>query len=312
MNTTRIPLCLVVGFLGSGKTTLLKSIIRQFSDKKLAFVVNEFSEIDADGAALQREHDKVVCLPGGSVFCRCLSGQFIHTLQELPSLLDLPHCDGVVVEASGIADPGVAPQMMQETGLNALYRLTRVIAVVDPGNVAQLLDELPNTRAQLAAADIILINKSDIHPAAQVNDAATLARSINDTAVIERVAYCEIALDLFSAESCSKASGNYALCADPNFAAATAHTTMPVDVDKLLRAINSLHRELYRAKGFLKSDAGAVYLDWTPSSASRFDLPDHQGPYGFSFIGRGEKTPAINAIAARLQSGAFNDEREQC
>ncbi|MCK5861033.1 MAG: hypothetical protein KAH38_01020 [Candidatus Hydrogenedentes bacterium] len=77
--------------------------------KNIAFIVNEFSPLDADGITMQREHDKVICLPGGSVFCRCLAGQFIQTLKELPVLLDLPQCDGVVVEASGIADPGAAP-----------------------------------------------------------------------------------------------------------------------------------------------------------------------------------------------------------
>ncbi len=310
MNTSQTPLCLVVGFLGSGKTTLLRTIIRQFPDKQLAFIVNEFSEMDVDGAALQQEHETVVCLPGGSVFCRCLAGQFIQTLQDLPRTMHAPQWDGVVVEASGIADPGVAPQMLREAGLDTRYRLTRIIAVVDPGNIEALLQELPNTKSQLMTADVILINKTDVYDREQIDTATALVRTVNENAAIEHVVRCEIALPFFETPSSSRPTGDYAAAADPNFATAVAHTAAVVDTDKLTRALNTLRQELYRAKGFLNSPSGAVYLDWTPSTCSRFDLPDYTGPFGFSFIGRGTKTPAINAIAARLQSGAFNSQQD--
>lgn len=306
MNTTHIPLCLIVGFLGSGKTSFLKHIAHQFPNKQIAFVVNEFSPVDADGMTMQQEHDKVICLPGGSVFCRCLAGQFIQTLKDLPALLKLPHCDGVVVEASGIADPSIAPQMLHESGLDTLYTLSRIIAVVDPGNIADLLKRLPNTKSQLLAADTILINKTDLYPQGKIDAAISLIRSIKGKAIIESVRYCQITLELFESKSCLQASGDYAACADPNFATATAQCHAPVDVDRLLRAIDSLKQELYRAKGFLKSETGATYLDWTPASHSRFELPSHKGPYGFTLIGLGSKAPAINALASRVQSGAFN------
>ena len=306
MTDKRIPLCLVVGFLGSGKTTFLKRIVKHYPNKQIAFVVNEFSALDADGIAMQRLHDKVFCLPGGSVFCRCLAGQFIQTLKELPDLLDMPQCDGVVVEASGIADPGVAPQMMREEGLDALYRLSRIVAVVDPGNISDLVHQLPNTRSQLVAADTVLINKTDIYSEERLLETIALIRSINEKATIEKTVYCQITLDLFGGESCSKPSGGYAAGADQNFATAVAQTFQPVDVDRLLRAINTLQHELYRAKGFLKSEEGATYLDWTPNAYSRFDLPDHEGPFGFSLIGAGNKASTINALASRLQSGSFN------
>jgi len=306
MEKNLIPLCLVVGFLGSGKTTFLKRIVRHYPDMQLAFIVNEFSSLDADGIAMQREHDKVFCLPGGSVFCRCLAGQFIQTLKELPHLLDMPHCDGVVVEASGIADPGVAPQMMREEGLDAIYRLSRIVAIVDPGNIGNLVEQLPNTRSQLQSADVILINKTDIYSEETLEEANAFIRTVNSTAAIEKTVFCQITLDLFGGKSCSNTLGTYAAGADPNFVTATAQTHAPVDVDRFLRAINTLQRELYRAKGFLKTETGAVYLDWTPSSHSCFELPGHNGPFGFSLIGPSNKAPAINALASRLQSGSFN------
>lgn len=306
MNLSRIPLCLVVGFLGSGKTTLLRNIIHQHGDKRLAFVVNEFSSLDADGAMLRREHDAVVCLPGGSVFCRCLSGQFIQTLKELPQQLHLSSLDGVVVEASGIADPGVAPQMLIEAGLDCVYDLACVVAVTDPGNIEELLKTLPNSKAQIQSADIILINKTDMYDDITFKRAETVIRDINSHATLERTEYCRTSLSWFGQHSEVKTSGQYALCADPNFALSNIEINRTVDPFRVLRALNTLSRELYRAKGFLKTATGAVYLDWTPTGCSQFDLPDHDGPFGFSLIGAGDKAAVIKALAARMQSGVFD------
>ncbi len=305
MKDHLVPICLIVGFLGSGKTTLLKRLARTCAHQRLAFIVNEFSALDVDGEVMRREHDKVLCLAGGSVFCKCLSGQFIQALKDLPKALHIPHCDGVVVEASGIADPGVAGKMLFETGLDALYRLSRVIAVVDPGNIGELLSKLPNTRAQLLAADIIILNKQDVYSPEEMEAARRVVVEVNDGAQVVQCAHCEVDIDIADGESAARASGNYAPCADPNFANAVAHVADPVDVDRLLRAMNASKGELYRAKGFLMGADGPLYLDWTPSTVSRFELPEYEGPFAFTFIGDGAKASAVAAMAARLESGVF-------
>ncbi len=302
----RIPICLIVGFLGSGKTTLLKHIIRTHADKQLAFIVNEFSALDVDGVVIHRDHDKVVCLAGGSVFCKCLSGQFIQTLKGLPQALHIPNCDGVIVEASGIADPGVAAQMLLDSGLDSLYALSAIIAVVDPGNIARLLEELPNIRSQMLAADVILLNKADVYDETTMKQAETLVRSINGRAHLHRATHCAVALTLFQGETKAEVTGTYAACADPNFFSVTANPNAPLHLERLTTAIQSYQDALYRAKGFLLDQSGPVYLDWTPSTSTRFDLPDYQGNFGFVLIGAGNKAPAIKALAARIESGAFS------
>lgn len=306
MEKKLIPVCLVVGFLGSGKTTLLRHIIKTHSDKRLAFVVNEFSPVDVDGAIIQKDHDKVVCLAGGSVFCKCLSGQFIQTLKDLPQALHLPMCDGVVVEASGIADPGVAGQMLHESGLDSFYTLSHITAVVDPGNIHDLLQRLPNTRAQLAAADSIIINKNDIYSTREIVTAERAVRDVNGRASVMRSSLCNVDIPFFEGHSKVLPSGNYALCADPNFC--TVKTTPPtgIDVDRLSKALNAWRGDLYRAKGFLSGNTGPVYLDWTPTTLSRFDLPDYDGGFAFVLIGPGEKSSTVKTIAARIDSGAFS------
>lgn len=301
----RLPICLVVGFLGSGKTTLLGHIARQHRDKRLAFVVNEFSTLDVDGVALKRIHDKVLALPGGSVFCKCLSGQFIQTLKDLPALLDLPACDGVIVEASGIADPGVAPILLRDGGLEGAYSLAQTVVVVDPGTIADLLDLLPATKSQLLAAQVILLNKADVYAPVQMDAAAALVQDINPDAVVHRTAHCRCDLALFAPGATPPVRGEYASRADPNFCSVTAEATEAVDVDRLARALDAARAFLYRAKGFLPAATGCVYLDWTPSTVSRFDLPDYDGPLGFTLIGMGVKAGAVNALASRLAAGAF-------
>lgn len=306
MEKKLIPVCLVVGFLGSGKTTLLRHIIATHSDKRLAFVVNEFSSVDVDGAIIQKDHDKVVCLAGGSVFCKCLSGQFIQTLRDLPQALHLPRCDGVVVEASGIADPGVAGQMLHESGLDLLYRLSHVVAVVDPGNIERLLERLPNTRSQLVAADSIIINKRDIYSNGEIDAVERAVSAINRRARIVRSSHCDTDIRFFESRSRVSLSGNYALCADPNFYTETVVPPAHIDIDRLTKALYAWRGDLYRAKGFLLGHAGPVYLDWTPTTVSRFELPDYDGRFAFVLIGAGEKASTIKTIAARMASGAFS------
>jgi G3E family GTPase len=305
MSRERIPVCLVVGFLGSGKTTFLKQIIRKYAGKRLAFIINEWSSLDVDGAMIHREHDKVVCLAGGSVFCKCLSGQFIQTLKDLPRALHIPSCEGVVVEASGIADPGVAGKMLRESGLDALYYLSDIVAVVDPGNIAVLLEKLPNIKAQLTAADKIILNKVDVYSGEEVSTAERTVRSRNEHAALCRAVQCDADISLFGKKSQDGFSGNYALCADPNFCSVCAEVKDSIDLDRLQNALNAYQEGLFRGKGFVRGQEGPVYLDWTPSTVSRFELPDYEGKLGFVLIGAGDKLAVLRTIAARIESGAF-------
>lgn len=306
MNRERIPVCLVVGFLGSGKTTLLKRIIERYAGKRLAFIINELSSVDVDGVIIQREYDQVLCLSGGSVFCKCLSGQFIQTLKDLPRALHIPRCEGVVVEASGIADPRVAGKMLHESGLDALYALSNVVAVVDPGNLFALLDKLPNIKAQLMEADSVIINKADIYTQAELNAAEQAVRAINGKAIIFKAVQCNVDIALFEKELISGTAGQYALCTDPNFFSISVDVEGVVDLERLQHGLSAYQETLFRAKGFIRTPGGPVYLDWTPSTVSRFDLPDYDGKFAFVLIGAGEKSAVLKAIAARIASGAFS------
>ncbi|MBL7076600.1 MAG: hypothetical protein ISS31_03920, partial [Kiritimatiellae bacterium] len=136
-----IPLALVTGFLGCGKTSFLKHTVARYRDRRIVYLVNEFSPLDVDGALVESEDADVVAIPGGSIFCKCLVTEFIGQLQRIAR--EYPDAEGVIIEASGMANPAVVGTMLHETKLDAIYELATVVAVVDPGSFLKLRHTLP-------------------------------------------------------------------------------------------------------------------------------------------------------------------------
>jgi len=116
-------------------------------------------------------------VPGGSIFCKCLVTQFISQLQSLPSRFGIP--EGLVIEASGMANPKVMASMLHETRLDGQYRLARIISVIDPGSFHKLRQTLPNITAQIEASDLALINKADLYSDDEVQATADALRALN-------------------------------------------------------------------------------------------------------------------------------------
>ena len=202
-----IPLALVTGFLGSGKTTFLKQLVSRYHGRKLVWLVNEFSARDVDAAVLGDETTDVVSIAGGSIFCRCLVTEFIASLRDLPARFGTPESPvaGVVVEASGMANPAVAAMMLREAQLDSVYQLASVTAIVDPGTFLKLLHTLPNIRAQVEAASLALLNKTDLYPATLIEQTEAALREINPRLAITRTSYCAAELDIFAAAPASAA-----------------------------------------------------------------------------------------------------------
>ena len=166
MNT--IPIWLVVGFLGAGKTTVLRRLVHHANGRGLLFIVNEFSAVDVDAGLVEREGGTAIAVAGGSIFCRCLITEFISTLTRVSEGIpmrtgEILRPQGVVIEASGMADPRSMRRLLQESGLDKQYHVAGVTTVVDPGILMKLLLVLPNIRGQIESADLILLNKTDLH-----------------------------------------------------------------------------------------------------------------------------------------------------
>ncbi len=255
-----IPLTLVTGFLGTGKTTLLKQIIAKNSDKKLIYVVNEFGTLDIDGQLLSPDAE-VVPIPGGSIFCKCLTATFIEQLQKLHDRYVLEPYDGVVIEASGMANPMVIRRMLVETKLDAVFTLNQVITVTDPVSLLKLLKTLPNIHDQIASADVILLNKTDLADNDLVQQADDAIIAINPNANVHHTVNCDMPIDLFAGESAIPVAGEYAKCRDPHYMKMTIRIS---DKPTRIRLQNTLHmasEKLYRAKGWVACAEGPTYVD---------------------------------------------------
>ena len=242
-----IPICLVTGFLGTGKTTFLKNIVAQNRDRKIVYLINEFSAHDVDGAVVSAENPNVVSIPGGSIFCKCLVTEFIGQLKKTSE--HWPDAVGVVIEASGMANPKVMEQMLVETKLDKLYRLATVISVIDPNSFLKLRHTLPNIIAQIEASDVVLINKADRNAPEKISETDALVRQINPAAERIQTLRCNAEIDLFAEHAPRGFQGEYAKCRDPNYA--TFITEQPFNGATLSSFILAHADDIYRVKGTL-------------------------------------------------------------
>jgi G3E family GTPase len=258
-----IPLSLVTGFLGGGKTTLLQRLIERNQGRRLAYIVNEFAEADVDGQLLELGEDQVVSIPGGSIFCRCLSGEFLRILQALPDRFDDPErpLEGVIIEASGIANPKVTVEMLEETRLDRIYELRTIVSVIDPGTFMKLIHTLPNVISQVEACDVALVNKTDLHDEAALREVEQEIERINPRAKIIRSSYCRSEIDILAAPERLPLEGEYALCRDPNYLSFTVHLVAPLELGPLLAELDRIKDDVYRIKGFVPVSDGMVYVD---------------------------------------------------
>lgn len=259
-----IPICLVTGFLGSGKTTFLKQVVAKNRERRLVYLVNEFSPHDIDGAIVSKENPSVVSIPGGSIFCKCLVTEFIGQMSSIPDKFD--GVEGVVIEASGMANPKVISDMLRETKLDDRYILSHIISIVDPGSFMKLRVTLPNIVAQIEASDSIIINKTDLYDEATVAETENALIAIKGDVCLYKSVNADIELDLFSPPATERLlHGDYAKCKDPNYESITIMVNRVVDLDVMRSKVLAAEDDLYRVKGYLSTDSGVVFVEYTKS-----------------------------------------------
>jgi G3E family GTPase len=164
-HRSRIPVTLVTGFLGSGKTTLINAGLKSPDLSKTVVVVNEFGEVGLDHQLYTSSNDAVVVLENGCLCCTVKS-DLIATMNSLyhdRARGDLPDFDNVVIETTGLAEPGpVLQAFLSEPTLDGLYRVVNVVTVVDAVNWASTSEKHDEALRQVALADDILISKLDM------------------------------------------------------------------------------------------------------------------------------------------------------
>jgi G3E family GTPase len=186
-KTAKRPITIVTGFLGSGKTTLLSKVLSAPSMANTAVFVNEFGEVGLDHHLLVRADEKTVLLEHGCVCCTTRE-DLVGALLELLDDEDkgrIPPLDRVVVETTGLADPApILFTVFSHPVLQHHYNVDRVLSTVDAVNGELHLDRNPESTRQVAAADVIVLTKTDIAKTDAIHTLRPRLRSINPSALV--------------------------------------------------------------------------------------------------------------------------------
>ncbi len=159
-NADKIPVTVLTGYLGAGKTTLLNRILSEPHGKKFAVIVNEFGEIGIDNELVVNADEEVFEMNNGCICCT-VRGDLVRIIDGL--MRRKGKFDAIIVETTGLADPApVAQTFFVDEAVGARTKLDAVVTVADAMWLKDRLKDAPEAKNQIAFADVILINKTDL------------------------------------------------------------------------------------------------------------------------------------------------------
>ena len=261
-GAAKIGLTVVGGFLGAGKTTLLNHVLRDAGDRRLAVLVNDFGAINIDAELIESRDGEMLTLTNGCICCG-IGGDFIAALASLRDAAEPP--EQVVVEASGVADPGQIAVFGDMPG----YARDAVVVVADAESVRARAQD-PETGhavlAQLRAADLLVVSKTDlVEPAALADVGDWLREVVGPSTSIVEAAFGDVPTDVLI--GAHPTAGHHGAAHDhehdhPRFETWSFTGAAPLAGTGLVEAITELPEGIVRAKGFLhlREDAARRYV----------------------------------------------------
>src|SRR6266513_5713581 len=190
MAQPQVPVTVLTGYLGAGKTTLLNRILSENHGKKYAVIVNEFGEIGIDNDLIIDADEEIFEMNNGCICCT-VRGDLIRILGGLMRRRN--RFDGIIVETTGLADPApVAQTFFVDEDVGKKTKLDAVVTVADAKWLKDRLKDAPEAKNQIAFADVILLNKTDLVAPEELREVEMRVRAINPYARVHRTERCGV------------------------------------------------------------------------------------------------------------------------
>ncbi len=196
-DSNMVPVTILTGFLGSGKTTLLNRILKEDHGQRIAVIENEFGEVGVDNAIIETGDEQIVEMNNGCICCT-VRGDLIRILGTLKDKRDQGALkfDRVVIETTGMADPGpVAQTFFTDEEIGNYYLLDSIITLVDAKHAPRQLDEFHEAQEQVGFADRILLSKTDLTAQEETEALVQRLKRMNPRAPIKKVHFGDAPLE---------------------------------------------------------------------------------------------------------------------
>ena len=188
-----IPVTVLTGFLGAGKTTLLNRILTEQHGRKIAVIENEFGEVGVDNQLVIQSDEEIFEMNNGCICCT-VRGDLLRILARLMKRKD--RLDAILIETTGLANPApVAQTFFTDPEMREQFSLDGIVTVVDAKHILLHLDDSPEALKQVAFADVILLNKTDLISADDLAALEQRIKRINAVAKVYRTTNAELPID---------------------------------------------------------------------------------------------------------------------